>query len=47
MTKKEYEMHTRIVVLALFPNLSPTAIDALVVLIADFLMSLDAMAASE
>ena len=47
MTKNQYEEQVRIVVQELFPNLSEPAVDAFVFLIGDFLLSLDAMAASE
>jgi hypothetical protein len=47
MTKTEYERHARTVILALFPDLNQQAKDALVILIADFLLSLDAIAASQ
>lgn len=47
MTKVQYEERARIVVRELFPNLSKPAADALVFLIADFLLSLYAMSESQ
>jgi hypothetical protein len=46
-TRDEYRTHARTVVLELFPNLSEDATTALVWLIADFLLSLDAMTAPQ
>lgn len=47
MTKMQYDTLTQLVVKELFPQLSEPAASALVALIVDFMLSLDAVSAIE
>ena len=47
MTRAEYEQTAKVAIEELFPNLSSVGVRALVVLVTDFLLSLDAIATPE